>query len=142
MSSLLNSIKITKEAVIIAVVIATVFSVPHIAEAACAWGELEALKLPFLGDDGERDICELIGSYGTGTSAITKILAQLVIVVMALVLMAAAVGIVIGGYIYMTAGGSADRVQLAKTWIIAALLGITIALTAWVMLNIISPTLT
>lgn len=105
------------------------------------WGKLEVLKFPLLGPGGETDICTLISSPGGGKAAVAMIIGQLVLFVTALVLMAAAVSIVIGGYIYMTAGGSADRVQVAKTWIIAALLGITIALTAWVMLNTISPTL-
>ncbi|HBE90154.1 MAG: hypothetical protein A3E37_00890 [Candidatus Andersenbacteria bacterium RIFCSPHIGHO2_12_FULL_46_9] len=103
----------------------------------CPWGFLEVLDV-----DGVRDICSIIGGSGaTATTAIGRLLSWVTLSLTALVMMAAAVGIVIGGYIYMTAGGSADRVQLAKTWIIAALLGITIALTAFVLLNTISTTL-
>lgn len=98
------------------------------------WGEFEVLRYPFYDPSGERDICALIDTTDGARGAVARIIGQLILFAMALVLMAAAVGIVIGGYIYMTAGGSADRVQLAKTWIVAALLGITIALTSWVVL--------
>jgi hypothetical protein len=47
--------------------------------------------------------------------------------------------VVVGGYLYMTAGGSADRVQLGKGFIIAALTGIVLALTAWVILATLGP---
>lgn len=46
--------------------------------------------------------------------------------------------IVIGGYIYMTAGGNAAQISTAKTFIVAALGGIVIALTGWLILNTIS----
>ena len=59
----------------------------------------------------------------------------------ALVVVAGLIGIVIGGYIYMTASGSADRVSTAKGVIGAALLGIFLALASVVILNVINPQL-
>lgn len=47
--------------------------------------------------------------------------------------------IVIGGYVYMTAGGNASRVGTAKTMIMSALLGIVLAIAASLILNTISP---
>ena len=56
-------------------------------------------------------------------------------------IMAAVVSIVIGGYIYMTAGGDADRVRTAKVWIGSAILGIILALLAWLILASIATNL-
>ena len=58
-----------------------------------------------------------------------------------LVVAAGTMSIVIGGYYYMTAGGSADRVRAAKVWVGSAILGIVIALLAWLILSSISPNL-
>lgn len=46
---------------------------------------------------------------------------------------------VVGGYVYMTAGGNAQRVGTAKTVMGAALLGIALAIAAQLILNTISP---
>lgn len=46
---------------------------------------------------------------------------------------------VVAGYVYMTAGGNAQRIGLAKTLIGAALTGIVLALVAQLLLNTISP---
>lgn len=113
----------------------------------CRWGSFEVLNIK----DYSTDLCKFVRTFindsgstppGSYKNAVGVVFNFVAIFLSALIMVAAAVSIVIGGYIYMTAGGSADRVQLAKTWIIAALLGITIALTAWVILNTISPTLT
>jgi hypothetical protein len=93
-----------------------------------------------------NDICELVKflglSMGVGGSARAGMIVMLNMVVMALaalVIMVAFVSIVIGGYIYMTAGGSADRIKVAKTWIVSAVLGIVLALSSWIILNAINP---
>ena len=131
---------------ILALLVLGSFGLPRLVKAQspsdCFWGNFEVLSVPLLGGAGRKDICQLIAESGGGLPAVATVAQELVTVVMALVLMAAAIGVVIGGYLYMTAGGSADRVQLAKSWIIAALLGITIALTSWVVLGTISATLT
>lgn len=62
-----------------------------------------------------------------------------VTVLIVLIVALGIVSIAVGGYFYMTAGGSADRVQLGKTIIVAALIGITLALASWVILYTISP---
>lgn len=49
------------------------------------------------------------------------------------------IAFVVGGYLYMTAGGNAQRIGTAKTIIGAALLGIVLAITAQLILNTLSP---
>ncbi|HLD25814.1 MAG TPA: hypothetical protein VJC05_02125 [Candidatus Andersenbacteria bacterium] len=66
----------------------------------------------------------------------------LIVTVGALTVMAALVSIVVGGYIYMTAGGSADRVRLAKVWIASALGGMMLALLAWLIIASVNPAAT
>jgi lysophospholipase L1-like esterase len=54
----------------------------------------------------------------------------------------AGIMIVIAGLIWLTAGGSAERVSTAKSFIEGALVGLVIALTSYVLLYAINPTLT
>ncbi len=65
-------------------------------------------------------------------SFIAKIITG-VIIATALIIVVAA------GYVYMTAGGDGGKVELAKSMIKAALLGIILALGAYLILNTISP---
>lgn len=46
--------------------------------------------------------------------------------------------VIIGGYLYMTAGGDSNRISTAKVWIISALTGIIIGLIGWLILNTIN----
>ncbi|MEX1112273.1 MAG: hypothetical protein WEC84_02315 [Candidatus Andersenbacteria bacterium] len=62
--------------------------------------------------------------------------------VIVVVILIGTISILIGGYIYMVAGGSADRIGSAKKWLGSALLGITLAVTAWLILHTISPQFT
>ena len=108
----------------------------------CRWGKLE---VGLLGVEKGTDICELISprpvGQGSGTGAVVWLVQQAVTAVMALTVMAAMVSIVIGGYIYMTAGGNADRVRTAKAWIGSALLGVILAMLAWMILALIATNL-
>lgn len=58
--------------------------------------------------------------------------------VIAVLVIIGVICIVIGGYVYMTAGGDASRVKLGKEMIVAALAGIFLALISVVILNTIN----
>jgi len=90
-----------------------------------------------------NSICGLIGAFPNNKTIgpLGAVIQLIINIVSALIIMAAVVSIVVGGYIYMTAGGSADRVRLAKVWIGTALLGIVIALSAYMILFAISTNL-
>lgn len=112
----------------------------------CRWGDFESIDLGLIPGlpRGITNICDVVSrtsSAGTADkrSGMIYILNYFIVMITALVIMAALVSIVIGGYIYMTAGGSADRVRVAKTWIVSAILGIIIALSAWMILWTINP---
>lgn len=60
-------------------------------------------------------------------------------IITGLIIVVGVISIVIGGYLYMTAGGDAGRVSQAKVWISSALVGIILALTAYLILNTLSP---
>lgn len=51
------------------------------------------------------------------------------------------ISMIIGAFIYMTAGGDNENVKKGKKFIISALSGIVLALTAWLILNTINPQL-
>jgi hypothetical protein len=53
----------------------------------------------------------------------------------------AAIAMVIGGLIWMTAGGNASKVGEAQAWIGGALSGLVLALFSWFMFNTINPDL-
>lgn len=59
-------------------------------------------------------------------------------VVIAVLVIIGVISIVIGGYMYMTAGGDGGRVKLAKETIAAALVGIFLSLISVVILNTIN----
>lgn len=103
----------------------------------CDWGNFEVLNI----SGYSTNICDFINNNVSGNSRLGAmvVLNIAVALVTALVIMTAFVTIVIGGYIYMTAGGSADRVGTAKKWIVSGLLGIIIALSAWIILGAINP---
>ena len=56
-----------------------------------------------------------------------------------LLVMVSLICVLVGGYLYMTAGGNSSQVDNAKHWIGAALAGIIIGMTGWIILNTISP---
>ncbi|MFZ5364323.1 MAG: pilin [Patescibacteria group bacterium] len=53
----------------------------------------------------------------------------------------AGIMIVIGGLLWLTAGGAADRVSTAKSFIESSLVGLVIALTSYLLLYVINPNL-
>ena len=110
----------------------------------CAYGELE-IPLPVEPLEG-KNICEILDEFnGNGkdvTSPIRAYAAFLANLIIAAIVGLGLIMVVVGGYLYMTAGGAADRIQTAKKVIGAALLGIIIALLSFVILNTINPTIT
>ncbi len=46
--------------------------------------------------------------------------------------------IVIAGILYITSGGDEGRIQTAKTWLTYAIIGLIIALLAWVIVNTVA----
>lgn len=60
-------------------------------------------------------------------------------VIIGLIIATGLISVVAAGYVYMTAGGDGGKVETAKTMIKAALLGIILALSAFLILNTISP---
>lgn len=61
---------------------------------------------------------------------------------LAILIMVGLLSVVVGGYLYMTAGGSSEQIGTAKKWIGAALIGVTIGLLGWLILNTVSPQFT
>ena len=126
--------------------LAILLPVPALGQAAndCAYGDLE-IPLPVEQLEG-KNICEILDEFnGDGndvTSPIRAYAAFLANLIIAAIVGLGLIMIVIGGYLYMTAGGAADRIQTAKKVIGAALLGIIIALLSFVILNTINPGIT
>lgn len=54
----------------------------------------------------------------------------------------AVITMMIGGIVWVTAAGNAERVSEAKKWIGGSLMGVLIALTSYVVLNMVNPALT
>lgn len=98
----------------------------------CLYGNFE-VTIPGI---SQSNICEFLKSNSSPLIAFVNVIVIFVIVV---VIAIGVISILIAGYLYLTAGGSAPRVETAKTLIGAALLGIIIAVSAYVILNTISP---
>ncbi len=82
-------------------------------------------------------IDDFIGK-GAETKPILKFINTAVNVVIAILVIIGVISTVIGGYMYMTAGGDGGRVKLAKEMILAALVGIFLSLISVVILNTIN----
>ena len=113
---------------------------PSSEEGPCRFGELEA---PLPGFEG-MDVCEIVDKYTTPDDELGALKAYINVVAAIVTALIVAIGlimVIVGGYIYMTAGGSADKISQSKTIIGSALLGIVLALTAFLILNTINPQL-
>lgn len=97
----------------------------------CAFGDIE---VPIAGISGS--ICDYVNTTNTPLLTYT---AAIINIVLGLIVVIGVITIIVAGYFYMTAGGSAVGIQFAKTLLVAALSGIILALTAWLILNTISP---
>jgi hypothetical protein len=101
----------------------------------CPFGNFE---VPLPVDAFQGNICCVVQNFsGSSDDEIAPI--RGFVGVLANIFVAAIVGIalimiVIGGFIYMTAGGTADRIQMAKKIIGSAILGMILALLTFVIL--------
>ncbi len=98
-------------------------------------GELEVLQGLFKGSSGNVSNC-------AGQVSLVTVFALLAQVITGLIIGVGLIVVVAAGYIYMTAGGDGSKVEMAKTMIRAALLGIILALSAVMILRTISPQFT
>lgn len=103
----------------------------HAQAESCPFGSLE---VPLPGFEG-LTICQML-EMQCGLGPWLRVLANLLT---AVVVGTGLLAVVAGGYVYMTAGGSGARINLAKTIIGGALLGIILALTGYLILRTISP---
>jgi hypothetical protein len=120
----------------------------------CRWGKLESkwgsVFSDWIGDDDDTDVCNFIqsledsgeASADTGTRTLLFKLTQMIVsLVTAITVMAGLVILVASGYVYMTAGGDASRVQKAKAWMGAAIAGIILSLLGYTLLRMIATNL-
>ena len=97
------------------------------------WGTFEA---PLPGLKGQT-----IDDYIQQQNPLTEYMALIVNIATGAIVIIGVIMVIVGGYIYMTAGGSAQRVATAKTFIGMALLGIVLAIATVLILNTINPNL-
>lgn len=83
-----------------------------------------------------------IDTYVRSGNPIVNLVSTLAIIITGIVAALGLIMVVVGGYVYMTAGGDASRVAMAKSLIMYALLGIVLAVAAFSILNVISPQFT
>lgn len=93
--------------------------------------------IPGIAEEGES-----IDAFARRDYPLVILFGSLAGIITAAIVAVGLIAIVFGGYVYMTAGGSAERVGTAKAIIGSALFGIALALFAYAMLNRISPQFT
>jgi len=91
-------------------------------------GELERTGAQFGAVEGEQDLPTIIGNI------IRVVLAFMGIVLLIVVLY--------GGFLWMTAGGSEEKVEKAKNWIINGIIGLVIVLVAYAITSYVVGQLT
>lgn len=122
----------TLSAVLLVLMLTLTFMPLHAQAPAPLFGTFEA-PLPGL---EKTSIDDLVNQK----QPLTRFVAFLVNFGTAMVIVLGLMGIVIGGYFYMTAAGGSG-VETGKKWIFSALLGIALALAAYLILNTINPQL-
>ncbi len=108
------------------VLLLTLPPLPAAADDSCVFGLLE---MPFPGWEGQ---CVDKISFSSFTQKLFNFIVAFIVGI-------GLIAVVAGGYFYMTAGGNAAQVGTAKAIISSALLGIVLALTAYIVLNTVSP---
>lgn len=104
-------------------------------KASGAFGEFEAAgQLPAF--DGKS-----IDQLADQDNAAISFVGAIATFVTAGIVIIGVIAMIVAGYIYMTAAGDATRVSQAKTIVVSALLGIVLALAAYLILRTVSPTL-
>jgi len=82
------------------------------------------------------------GLANTDGSNLPKYILALYNLALAIVVLSAVFMVSIGGFMYLTSAGNTSAMHTAKEVIFNALIGLVIALTAWLLLNVINPDLT
>lgn len=85
------------------------------------------------------DLPSSIDVLAQDSNAIVRYMSAAFNVATALIVGVALILIVVAGYLYVTAGGNAQRVSFAKSLVGTSLLGIILALTAYIILDLFSP---
>lgn len=99
------------------------------------FGNFEA-PLPGVGNNTSID------AFVNSDRPLTRYVGFIVNIITAGIVAIGVISIVFAGFLYMTDRGSSDNVSKAKTLIFSALLGIVLALAAWLILNTINPQIT
>lgn len=85
---------------------------------------------------------ECVGCGECSQCDILKVIQNIVQFILKIAGPLAILAIILGGFLYVTSGGSEERAQMAKKAITAAIIGFVIVLVAWVLVNFIIQTLT
>lgn len=108
----------------------------------CDWGKLE---VPLPGFEG-KTVCDVVGPAPAPDAKPNKKMEPMWTYVGSLYTFATQlitglglIMVIVGGYRYMTAGGSGDAVKSAKNIVTFALFGIVLALTSYVILQTVAP---
>lgn len=108
----------------------------------CAFGKFEALARILGSEDG--DVCKWVQANttaGSESSALFSFVGAVMPYILGIIILSGVIMIVVAGYIYMTAGSNTQRVGLAKSMLIAAVVGIVLALSSYLILFTINPVL-
>ena len=98
----------------------SIMAMPSIASAAVRWGELIP-KSPF--PRGVRDLGD----------AITRVI-QILLIAAGVV---ALIYLIVGGYMYVTAGGNADQAAAARTTILNAIIGLIVIFASYAIITFV-----
>jgi cytochrome bd-type quinol oxidase subunit 2 len=98
---------------------------------------LGVMSVPFLA--GAQFNSEA-GAGGTGlsTDTLTNTLINILNIFLALVALLAVLGMVIAGFMFITAGGSNERLESAKGWLTWSIVGVAVALIGYIVINFVA----
>lgn len=92
--------------------------------------------VPSAGDSG------LSGGPTLGASTLSQFILRVINIALALAGLIAVLFLIIGGFRYITAGGNSDGAELGKKTILNAVIGIIVVILSFVVVRVVSNTLT
>lgn len=82
------------------------------------------------------------GGTNLSTDSLYDTLVNILNILLGIIAVLAVLGFVISGIMFITAGGSSDRAESAKSWLIYSIIGVAVALIGYIVVGFVSNLLT
>jgi len=78
------------------------------------------------------------GSAGISTGTLSATLTNILSILLGIVALLAVLGMVVAGFMFITAGGNNDRLESAKGWLMYSIIGLAVALIGYIVVGFVA----